>query len=99
MGGWEKEIAAMTLFVGDLDRSKKFYQEVFGLSAMDADQDTVMFRFKNMFVFLHRRSAATNQPPPGEVLEQALQGAGQFAIIVADVDAVRPDLDRQGWPC
>jgi catechol 2,3-dioxygenase-like lactoylglutathione lyase family enzyme len=96
MSGWDKKIAAMTLFVGDLDRSRKFYQEVFGLSAVDADQDTVMFRFTNMFVFLHRSSAATNQPPAGEVLEQALQGAGQFAIIVDDVDAVRPDLDEAG---
>ena len=96
MGGWEKEIAAMTLFVGDLDRSKRFYQEVFGLPPVDADQDTVMFRFKNMFVFLHRRSAAANELPPGDVLDQALHGAGQFAIIVDDVDAVRPDLDKAG---
>lgn len=86
----------MTLSVGDLDRSKRFYHEVFGLPAVDADQDTVMFRFKNMFVFLHRRSAATNEPPPAEVLELALQGAGQFAIIVDDVAAVRPDLDKAG---
>ncbi len=96
MSGWEKEIGAMTLLVGDLDRSKRFYQDVFGLPAVHADPNTVMFRFKNMFVFLHRRSAATNEQPPGEVLEQALQGVGQFAIIVDDLDAVRPDLDRAG---
>ena len=86
----------MTLFVGDLDSSKKFYQEVFGLPAIDADQDTVMFRFKNMLVFLHKGGAAADEPPAGEVLEQALQGAGQFAIIVEDVDAVRADLDKAG---
>ena len=30
------------------------------------------------------------------MLEQALHGAGQFAIIVDDVDGVRPDLDKAG---
>jgi catechol 2,3-dioxygenase-like lactoylglutathione lyase family enzyme len=96
MSGWEKEIGAMTLLVGDLDRSRKFYQEVFGLPAIDADKDTVMFRFKNMFVFLHEGGAATDEPPAGEVLEQALQGVGQFAIIVDDADAVRADLEKAG---
>jgi lactoylglutathione lyase len=94
MSDWEKEIGAMTLFVGDLDCSKKFYQDVFGIPAIDADQDTVMFRFKNMYVFLHKRRAGTDDQPGADALEQGLQGAGQFAIIVDDVDAVRTDLDK-----
>jgi lactoylglutathione lyase len=91
MSSWDKEIGAMTLIVGDLDRSKKFYQEVFGLPVRHEDENSVMFRFTNMYVFLHR-AAIADEPPAGEVLDQALKGAGQFAIIVDDVDAVSADL-------
>jgi len=86
MTDWEKEIGAMTLFVPDLDRARDFYQQVFGLDARPMGDDTVMLRFKDMAVFL-RQAAAAQQPLP-EVLAEAQNGAGQFAIIVDDVDAV-----------
>lgn len=95
MSEWEREIGAMTLFVGDLERSKTFYQEVFGLPVQHEDEDSVMFRFKDMFVFLHKTSAAPGSPA-GEVLDLAMNGAGQFAIIVDDVDAVSADLSGHG---
>jgi catechol 2,3-dioxygenase-like lactoylglutathione lyase family enzyme len=91
---WEKEIGAMTLFVEDLDRCKAFYQNVFGLQAQVPDQDTAMFRFTNVFVFLHK-AAGVPEPVP-EILREALKGAGQFAIIVDDVDAVCEELGGHG---
>jgi len=94
MSDWEKEIGAMTLFVGDLDRSKAFYQEVFGLPPLNEEEDSVMFRFKNVLVFLHK-SSEVHGPPAGEVLDEALKGAGQFAIIVDDVDAVCAELTKR----
>jgi lactoylglutathione lyase len=95
MSEWEKEIGAMTLFVRDLERSKTFYQDVFGLPPMGDDEDSAMFRFKNMFVFLHKASAA-HEVPGSDELDQALKGAGQFAIIVEDVDAICAELDQRG---
>jgi catechol 2,3-dioxygenase-like lactoylglutathione lyase family enzyme len=92
---WEKEIGAMTLLVADLDRSKAFYQAAFGLTPQLAEADTVMFRFKNMYVFLHRAPAA-DVPASDAVLDLARTGAGQFAIIVDDVDAVSADLADVG---
>jgi catechol 2,3-dioxygenase-like lactoylglutathione lyase family enzyme len=90
---WDKEIGAMTLLVADLDRSRKFYENAFGLSAQFEDETSVAFRFAAMFVFLHKSwSAAPAGEPPAEVKELALTGAGQFAIIVEDVDAVSADL-------
>ena len=86
MTNWEKDIGAMTLFVPDLDRAREFYQEVFGLDGQPMGDDTVMLRFKDMAVFL-RKAAAAAEPLP-EILEEARNGAGQFAIIVDDVDAV-----------
>jgi catechol 2,3-dioxygenase-like lactoylglutathione lyase family enzyme len=90
---WEKEIGAITLYVPDLDRSKAFYQDVFGLKGDDADPDTAMFRFKNLFVFLHR--AAEWREPAGEIVEEGRKGVGQFAIIVDDVDAVCAEMGRR----
>ncbi len=100
MTDWEKEIGAMTLLVADLDRSKAFYQAVFGLTPQLAEADTVMFRFKNMYVFLHQPQAAdvptADGPAADAVLDLARTGAGQFAIIVDDVDAVSADLADLG---
>jgi catechol 2,3-dioxygenase-like lactoylglutathione lyase family enzyme len=94
MAGWEKEIGAMTLVVKDLDRAKTFYREVFGLPPQGEEEDSAMFRFKNVYVFLRKDPA--HEPPGGGVLAMAQKGVGQFAIIVADVDAVRAELDEHG---
>lgn len=94
MSDWEREIGAITLFVPDLDRVTEFYQGAFGLEAARPDADTAMFRFKNVYVFLHKAAAA--QDPLPEVLTEANNGAGQFAIIVDDVDAVCSELTARG---
>jgi catechol 2,3-dioxygenase-like lactoylglutathione lyase family enzyme len=92
MADWKKDIGAMTLMVPDLDSAKTFYEQAFGLGARDLG-DEVMFRFGNMAVFLHE---AAHTEPPTEVLEKGLEGAGQFAIIVEDVDAVSVELVEHG---
>ena len=51
----------MTLFVPDLDQARQFYQDVFGLDAQPADDDTIVLRFQDMYLFLH--TAATAQEP------------------------------------
>jgi catechol 2,3-dioxygenase-like lactoylglutathione lyase family enzyme len=87
----------MTLFVPDLSEARKFYADVFGLEAQPMDEDTAMLRFGGMAVFLHKAAAAA-QPLP-EILEEAQKGAGQFVIIVGDVDAVCAEIASRGvWP-
>ena len=103
MSNWEKEIGAMTLHVADLGRAKQFYEQVFGLPVQHEDEESVMFRFGKMYVFLHSAAvvdgaAVADGPPTGAVLASALTGAGQFAIIVEDVDAVTADLEALGVP-
>jgi catechol 2,3-dioxygenase-like lactoylglutathione lyase family enzyme len=92
---WEKEIGAMTLLVADMGRSKQFYENAFGLTAQHEDAVCLMFRFANMYVFL-RKAPVTDGPPAGAVLEMAQSGAGEFAIIVDDVDAVSANLAGRG---
>lgn len=84
----------MTLFVPDLDRARQFYQDVFGMDAQPADDDTFVLRFEGMYLFVHAAAAA--QEPLPEILDEARKGAGQFAIIVGDVDAVCSELAGRG---
>ena len=95
MDGWEKQISAINLIVGDLERSAAFYRDVFGLSVQHTDEDTAMFRFKDMYLFL-QRGPAHRDAPAGEVLVLAETGVGQFVVIVSDVDAVRAEVDEHG---
>jgi len=94
MAGWEKQIFAMTLVVGDLERSTAFYREVFGLPPLDEEEDLAILGFKNMFVAL--RMDPAHQPPGREVLALADKGVGQYSIRVEDIDAVRAELGEHG---
>jgi catechol 2,3-dioxygenase-like lactoylglutathione lyase family enzyme len=94
MADWERKIGAMTLFVPDLDRAREFYRDALGLDAQDLGDGTVMVPLKNMFVFL--RKVAKAQEPLPEIRQEAANGAGQFAIIVDDVDAVSCELTGRG---
>jgi catechol 2,3-dioxygenase-like lactoylglutathione lyase family enzyme len=95
MTEWEKQIAAINLIVGDLERSAAFYRQVFGLPLQHEDEDTATFRFEDTYLFL-QRGAAHHDAPSGEAFNLARNGVGQFAVIVADVDAVRAELDQHG---
>ncbi|MGD0699455.1 MAG: VOC family protein [Trebonia sp.] len=94
MADWKREIGAITLFVPDLGEAQKFYADAFGVDVQRLDDDSAMLRFEGIFVFLARSSAAAEPLP--EVLEQAGKGAGQFAIIVDDVDAVCGEIAGRG---
>ena len=52
VAAWEKQIGAINLIVGDLESSKAFYQDVFGLALQHEDQDTALFRFTDTYVEL-----------------------------------------------
>ena len=94
MAEWEKRIFAINLIVGDLERSKTFYREVFGLFPLDEEEDFALFRFGDTFVALRHDPA--HHAPPGGFVGLARKGAGQFSIVVEDVDAVAAELQERG---
>ena len=94
MADWKRQIGAMTLYVPDLGEARKFYTDAFGLDVTQLDDNTAMLQLEGTYVFL-AKSATAAQPLP-EVLEQAEKGAGQFAIIVDDVDAVYAEITGRG---
>lgn len=96
MVAWEKEIGAINLFVDDLDRSRTFYQDVFGLPVVIDEDDVVMFRFKSVPVFINKASAAHKLIGPAEVGSPDAGSRVQLVIIVDDVDAVCAELTEKG---
>jgi lactoylglutathione lyase len=93
---WEKEIGAISLFVEDLSRSKAFYEKAFGLTAQGEDDVSVMFRFKDTWVFLTKATAAQEIIGPVPVAAPGGGARSEFAIIVPDVDAVGAELAENG---
>ena len=90
---WTKQISAINLVVGDLERSKAFYRDVFGLPVQHEDEEVAMFRFEETYVFL-QRGAAHRDRPSDDALSLAQKGVGQFVIFVDDVDAVHAELEQ-----
>ena len=95
MSEWEKRIGAINLIVGDLERSKAFYRDVFGLPLQLEDEVSAMFRFKDTYVFLQRGSGQQDGPD-GDALRLAETGVGQFVIFVDYVDGVGAEMDEHG---
>jgi catechol 2,3-dioxygenase-like lactoylglutathione lyase family enzyme len=90
---WTKQIGAINLIVSDLERSKAFYRDVFGLPLQHEDQETAMFRFTDTYVFL-QRGAAHQDVPADDAISLAQKGVGQFVIFVDDVNAVSAELEH-----
>ena len=94
MADWKRQIGAISLFVPDLGEAQRFYTDLFGLDVQPLDDDAAMLRLEDAFLFLHRSSVAA-QPLP-DVIAEAGKGAGQFAVIVDDVDAVCAEIAGRG---
>ena len=53
-----KSVDFITLFTEDLERSKAFYQDVFGLRLIFEDENSAVFRFANTSINVLRADAA-----------------------------------------
>jgi catechol 2,3-dioxygenase-like lactoylglutathione lyase family enzyme len=91
-----KSIDAITLFVEDLERSKLFYQDVFGLPVFFEDHNSAVFKFESTLINLLKTSAAGGLIEPGVVANPAAGSRAVFTIPVADVDAACVELKGRG---
>ena len=64
---WPGAIAAITLFVEDLENAKRFYQDVFDLPVFFEDDSSAVFRFGETLVNLLRASEAPGLIAPALV--------------------------------
>ncbi len=93
---WPSGIAAITLFAEDLDETKRFYTEVFGLPVMFEDADSAVFNFGNTMINLLKATAAPGLVEPAEVAGPDAGSRQQFTIGVDDVDAMCAELATRG---
>jgi catechol 2,3-dioxygenase-like lactoylglutathione lyase family enzyme len=91
-----RNIDVITLFVEDLERSKLFYQNVFGLAVVFEDKNSAVFNFGNMSINLLKTPAAHELINPGTVASQESGSRFQFTIHVDDVDEVCTELTARG---
>ena len=93
-----RNIDVISVFVEDMQNSKSFYQEVFGLSAVYEDDNSAVFDFGNMSINLLIIPAARELIDPGTVASRESGSRFQFTIRVEDVDAVCTELTMRGVP-
>ena len=91
-----KSVDAITMFIEDPQRSKSFYEEIFGVDAIHEDEDAVAFRFENMIVNLLKTHAAHELIEPAVVGDANADSRFQLTIGVDDVDAACSELAAKG---
>jgi lactoylglutathione lyase len=89
-------IGAITLFTEDLERSKQFYLDVFGLPVAFEDEDSAVFKFGATMVNLLRVAAADELIGPATAARRDAGSGFVLTIDVDDVDAVCAELARRG---
>ena len=93
---WPGGIAAITLFVEDLEAAKGFYQEVFRLPVFYEDENSSVFKFGETLVNLLRASEAPSMIAPASVAPSDAGVRFQFTLGVEDVDGMCEELKRRG---
>ena len=91
-----KNLGAITLFVEDLQRSRTFYQEVFGLEVVFEDESSAAFNFGNTIINLLDVTAARDLIEPATIASPTGGSRVQFTIWVDDVDAVCEAIELHG---
>jgi lactoylglutathione lyase len=89
-------VGAITMFVEDPQRSKAFYEHVFGVPVIYEDESAAAFRFENMIVNLLETSAARDLIEPEAVAGRETGSRFQLTIWVDDADAVCSYLATRG---
>ena len=89
-----ESIGVITLFVADPQRSKAFYEDVFGVPAIFEDGNSAVVKFENLLVNLLEAGEA-----PTLITPAAVGASGSrflLTIWVDDVDAVCAQLAERG---
>ena len=93
---WPTGIGAITLFVDDLEITKKFYETAFGLPVFFEDNDSAVFKFGSILVNLLKTSAAGELIEPARVAGREDGARHVFTLEVDDVDAMCAVLIARG---
>jgi catechol 2,3-dioxygenase-like lactoylglutathione lyase family enzyme len=93
---WPGSIAAITLFVEDLDATRRFYEEVFCLPVHYRDDDSTVFKFGETLINLLQVTRAPGLIAPATVASADDGVRFEFTLGVDDVDAMCEVLAKRG---
>jgi len=96
MNSWAKTISAITLFVEDLESTKQYYQNVFGLPIFYEDPNSAVFKFGETLINLLKISEANELIEPAKVANRESGSRFVFTIPVDDVDTICEELTKRG---
>jgi catechol 2,3-dioxygenase-like lactoylglutathione lyase family enzyme len=96
MSSWPGNIWAITLFVEELESTKQFYQEVFGLPLVFEDDNSAVFDFGNTIINLLKITEAPELIDPAVVASREAGSRLVLTIQVDDVDAICAELASRG---
>ncbi len=96
MGETIRNVGAITLFVEDPQRSKEYYERVFGATTIYEDESAAAFRFENMVVNTLRRQDADELITPAAVAGAGAPATCQLTVGVEDADATCAELAGRG---
>ncbi|MBI5354097.1 MAG: VOC family protein [Chloroflexi bacterium] len=93
---WPKEISAITLFVEDLQATKQYYLQIFGLPVVFEDSNSAVFKFGNTFINLLNTTSVKELIEPARMARREAGSRFVFTIPVDDVDAMCAELTARG---
>jgi catechol 2,3-dioxygenase-like lactoylglutathione lyase family enzyme len=96
MNSWPKGIAAITLFVEDLEVTKRFYLDVFALPLVFEDATSAVFKIGETLINLLKSTEARELIEPGRIASQDAGNRFVFTLQVDDVDAKYAELASHG---
>src|SRR5580700_11174855 len=86
----------LNLFTDDLDRTKAFYREVLGLTAVFEDASHNVFKLENLIINLIDLGAARDLVSPASIADPTSGARAVLSVFVEDVEAVCVELANRG---
>jgi catechol 2,3-dioxygenase-like lactoylglutathione lyase family enzyme len=93
---WAKSIFAITIFTEDLNASKHFYQNIFGLALVFEDPNSAVFKIGETMINVLDIKAANELVEPAKIADRDSGSRYVFTVQVDDVDAICANLTSRG---
>jgi len=91
-----RDVSAITMFIADVQRSKRFYESVFDTQPVYEDENAVAFQFDHIVVNMLREAAAHELIGPALVASAESGSRFQLTIGVDDCDTAVAELMSHG---
>jgi catechol 2,3-dioxygenase-like lactoylglutathione lyase family enzyme len=90
------KLEVITIFAEDLAATRAFYENVFGLEVVWADEDSAVVRLEGLMINILRVERADTLVEPRAVAGAEAGARLLLTIAVEDANAVHEDLKRHG---